>query len=226
MICWAYVLNSGRSASPKQIALPAMTCISGPPWMPGNTRRSRSLAYSSLHSAQAGPRAAERLVRGGGDEIGDRHRIVVQPGRDQPGVVGHVDQQLRADFAGDLGELAVRNLARIGAGPGDDQLRLVLAGQPGDLVEVDAVRVARHAVADEVVELARDVQLHAVRQVAAVGQVEPQHGVARLERRQIDRHVGLRCRECGCTLACSAPKSCLARSRARFSTTSTYSQPP
>ena len=43
------------------------------------------------------------------------------------------------DFAGDLGELAVRNLARIGAGAGDDQLRLVLAGQRGHLVEVDAV---------------------------------------------------------------------------------------
>ena len=37
-----------------------------------------------------------------------------------------------------------------------------------------------------------DVQLHAVRQMAAVGQVEPQHRVARLERREIDRHVGLR----------------------------------
>ncbi len=45
-------------------------------------------------------------------------------------------------LAGDLGELGVRNLARIGAGPGHDQLRLVLAGQRGDLVEVDAVRVA------------------------------------------------------------------------------------
>ena len=49
----------------------------------------------------------------------------------------------------------------------------------------------RHAVADEMVQLARDVQLHAVRQVAAVGQVEPQHGVARLQRGQIDGHVGL-----------------------------------
>ena len=51
---------------------------------------------------------------------------------------------------------------------------------------------ARHAVADELVELAREVQLHAVRQVAAVGQVEPQHRVARLERGEVDRLVGLR----------------------------------
>ena len=32
--------------------------------------------------------------------------------------------------------------------------------------------------------------------------------------------------ECGCTLTYSAPKSFLARSRARFSTISVYSQPP
>ena len=95
-------------------------------------------------------------------------------------------------LAGDLGELVVRNLARIGAGAGDDQLRLVFAGQRGDLVEVEPVRVARHAVADEVVQHAADVQLHAVRQMAAVGQVEAQHGVARLQRREIDRRVGLR----------------------------------
>ncbi len=32
--------------------------------------------------------------------------------------------------------------------------------------------------------------------------------------------------ECGCTLACSAPKSALTRSMAICSTTSTCSQPP
>ena len=31
----AYSLNSGLRASPKQTALPAMTCSSGPPWVPG-----------------------------------------------------------------------------------------------------------------------------------------------------------------------------------------------
>ena len=60
--------------------------------MPGNTLRSRSLAYSALHIDDAAARTAERFVRGGGDEIGHRHRIVVQAGRDQSGVVGHVDE--------------------------------------------------------------------------------------------------------------------------------------
>ena len=86
----------------------------------------------------------------------------------------------------------MRNLARVRARAGDDQLRLVLAGQRGDLIEVEPVRVARHAVADEMVQHAADVQLHAVREVAAVGQVEAEHGVARLQRGEIDRRVGLR----------------------------------
>ena len=96
--------------------------------------------------------------------------------------MGHIDEQLRPDFAGDLGELAMRNLARISARAGDDQLRLVFAGEPGHLIEIDPMRVAGHAVVDEVIENAGDVQLHAVRQMPAVGQIEPQHRVARLQR--------------------------------------------
>ena len=41
------------------------------------------------------------------------------------------------------------------------------------------------------IEHARNVQLHAVRQMPAMGQVEAQHRVARLDGRQIDGHVGL-----------------------------------
>jgi hypothetical protein len=41
--------------------------------------------------------------------------------------------------------------------------------------------VAADAVMDELVEHARGVELHAVREVAAVGEVEGEHGVARLD---------------------------------------------
>ena len=87
-----------------------------------------------------GPRSVLCVVRG--HEVGHRHRAVVQAGRHQPGVMGHVDEQLGPAIAGDLGELVVRDLARIGAGAGDDQLRLVLVRQRRHLVEVDAMRVA------------------------------------------------------------------------------------
>ena len=45
-----------------------------------------------------------------------------------------------------------------------------------------------------VVELAREVERMPVRQVAAVRQVHPEDRVARLQQREVDRHVGLRAR--------------------------------
>jgi len=51
----------------------------------------------------------------------------------------------RADILADLLELGKVNLARIGAGAGNDQFRFVLARQPRDLVEVDALVIGLHA---------------------------------------------------------------------------------
>ncbi len=136
-------------------------------------------------------RATQRFVRGGGDEIGDLQRIVMQSRRDQTGVVGHVDEQFRADLAGDFREFWVWNFAGIGAGAGDDQLWLVFARKAGHLIEVDAVGVARHSVGHEVIQHAGDVQLHAVRQMPAMGQIEPQHRIARLHRGQIHGEIRL-----------------------------------
>ena len=84
------------SASSKATALAAMTCTSGPPWRPGKTVRSRSLAKRSLHRMHAAARAAQRLVGGGGDEVGVRHRARVQPGGDRAGDVRDVDHEQRA----------------------------------------------------------------------------------------------------------------------------------
>jgi hypothetical protein len=106
--------------------------------------------------------------------------------------MGHVDEQLGAHLTRNFGEPAVGNLPRIRAGARHDHLRLVLAGQLGHLVEVDAMRVAGDAVVDEVVELAGDVQLHPMREMAAVGQIEAQHGVAGRQGGEVHRLVGLR----------------------------------
>ncbi len=120
------------------------------------------------------------------------NRTVVNPGSDQSGVVGHVDHQQRPDFPSNLGKLVVRNLARIGAGTGDDQLRLVLACERGDLVEVEPMVLRIDAVGVKVVELTADIQSHAVGQVPALGEIQPEHRVARLEAAQVDGRVGLR----------------------------------
>ena len=57
-------------------------------------------------------------------------------------------------FVGDLAKRLVLHRARIGAGAGDDHLRLVLARQRAHFVEVDQLGVSPHAVGDRVVELA------------------------------------------------------------------------
>src|SRR5438067_1975283 len=80
--------------------------------------------------------------------------------------------------------------ARIRRGGGHDELRLVLAGQPGDLVIVDQLGLQVYAVMGEVEELAGETDRAAVGQMAALTQLHAQDGVARLEQREVDRHVG------------------------------------
>ena len=133
----------------------------------------------------------------------------------------------RADRVGDLPERLRVDDPRVGGGPGHDQLGPLALGQVGHLVEVDdlarpvgVVAGRGHAVGHEAPDLARDRGRRAVGEVAALVEPHGQHGVARLERGP-GRRPGWRWRPAwGWTLACSAPKSAMARSRARSSTSS------
>src|SRR6185295_2086266 len=91
----------------------------------------------------------------------------------------------------DLGEAAEVDGPGIGTGPGHHQLGVVLAAELGHLVEVNLLGVPAHAVVDDPVELAREVQVHAVGQVPAMRQVHGQQRVARLQTGEIAAHVGL-----------------------------------
>ena len=101
----------------------------------------------------------------------------------------------------------------------------MLQRKAAHLVVVDALILLGDAVGEDVEVLAGQVHGGAVRQVAAVGEVHAQDRVAGLEQAEVHRDVRLRA---GVRLhvACSAPKSSHARSRARFSTMSTYWHPP
>jgi hypothetical protein len=65
-------------------------------------------------------------------------------------------------------------------------------GDALDLVHVDEARLARDLVGRDVVQAPGHVDLHAVREVAAVRQGEAHHRVARLQERVVDGGVGLR----------------------------------
>jgi hypothetical protein len=80
--------------------------------------------------------------------------------------VGHVAEKQGADLVSDLAEAVGLDPARIGGASADDQLRAALLGQAQNLVEVDEVRLAVDSVADDLVELPREVDLEAVRQMS------------------------------------------------------------
>ena len=128
---------------------------------------------------------------GGRDHVAVLDGVRVLSGGDEPGEVRHVAHEFRADRIGDLAEAREIELARIGRPAGDDQLRPLFLRDPLDLVHVDPVVVLRNAVGNDLVELSRDVQLHPVREMTAVIELQAHDLVARIEQRHVDRVIGL-----------------------------------
>ena len=91
---------------------------------------------------EAAARAAQRLMRGRGHDMGMRERAGMHAARDEAGEMRHVDHEIGADLVGDLAEAREIDDARIGRAAGDDQLRPMLFGELRHLVHVDAVVVA------------------------------------------------------------------------------------
>ena len=131
-------------------------------------------------------------MRRRGDDVAVLDRVRVQAGRDQAGEVGHVAHQQRVDLVRDPAELGRVDGARIGGAAADDQLRPVLLREREHLVVVDHLGLTGDAVVDDRVEPAGEVDLEAVREVAAVVEPQREDRVARLEEREVGRHVRLR----------------------------------
>jgi hypothetical protein len=73
----------------------------------------------------------------------------------------------------------------------DDHLRPVLLRQPLDLRVVDLAGDGIQPVLDCVEELAREIDLGAVRQVPPVIEAHPENGIARLDEREISGGIRL-----------------------------------
>ena len=139
---------------------------------------------------QATARAAQGLVGRGGDHIGERHRVGVQAGGHQAGHMGHVHEQQRADLVADGAEACEVQVAAVGREARDHHLRLDGQRLRFQRVVVDQAGGRVDAVLFGMVELARETDLGAVGQVAAMGQAHAQDGVARLQQRHVDRGIG------------------------------------
>ncbi len=108
----------------------------------------------------------------------------------ETGEVRHVDPEEGAYLVGDRAERFEVELTRVCRPAGDDDLRLVLDGETAHLVHVDDRGLGVDAVRDDVVETAREVDLHAVRQVAALVEGETEQRVAGARDRVQHRSVG------------------------------------
>ena len=116
------------------------------------------------------------------------------PAATRPGDVRHVHQEHRAHRIGDLAEAREIDNARIGAGAGDDHLGLVLLAPGAPLRRNRCARLPCARCTERPCKLAGEVELVAVREVAAVRQVQAHDGVAGLQHRGVRGLVGLRAR--------------------------------
>ena len=123
----------------------------------GEDRLVERLGVLLLAQDDAAARTAQRLVRGGGDEVGVRHRRGVRAGGDEAGDVGHVDHEHAPTSLAISREALEVDDARVGAGAGDDHLGPVLLGEALDLVVVDRLGLGVQAVGHDLEQLAREV---------------------------------------------------------------------
>ena len=102
-------------------------------------------------------------------------------GGDQAGDVRHVGEHHRADPIGGGADAREVDDARVGAGADDDHLRLVLVGEPVELVVVDPLVFLPDAVRHDRVEHPGEIERVSVGQVAAVREVHAEDRLARLQ---------------------------------------------
>ncbi len=151
-------------------------------------------ARGKLRRAQdhAATRPTQRLVCGRRHHVRVRYRRRMCSARHQTGKVRHVHHQVGAHLVGDRAHPGKVEDARVRAASAHDHLRPLLHRQRLQLVIVDHLGILPHLVADDAVQLAREVELMTMRQVSAMRQVQPQDGVAGLQQRHVRRRVRLR----------------------------------
>ena len=166
--------------------------MSGPPCVPGKTVLIDGGAVLFLRENEAAAGSAESLMGGRSDDVGVLAGVRVKTRGDQSRNMRHVDQQQGADRIGNFAETREIQFARVGAAAGDDHFRLVLSGDLRHLVEIDLLGFLAHLISGDVISLAGKIQLVAVREMSAVGEIEAHDGVAGLQNGGESGLVGLR----------------------------------
>ena len=106
------------------------------------------------------------------------NRIRVQTRGHQARDVRHVDEQIGADRIGDLAEFLEVEITRVGGEARDDHLRFLGERLRGERVVVDLAVVGTDAVLHGAEKLAGEVDLGAMREMAAVIEAHAENRVA------------------------------------------------
>ena len=154
----------------------------------GLVHRFRMLLLTQDHPA---PRAAERLMGRGRDDVGVGDRAGMEPRGHEPRDVRHIDHEIGACLPSDVAKRLEIDNSGIGAGAGHDHLRSGLQRLLTKKVVVDAGIRLPHSVRHYLVELAAEVYGRPVSQMATVTQIHPEDRVTRCEQREVGGHVGL-----------------------------------
>jgi hypothetical protein len=125
---------------------------------------------------------------------GVRQRVRVHARGHQAGDVRHVDHQVRAHRVRDLAEALEVEHARIRREAGDDHLRFLGQCLRGQRFVVDLAGVGTDAVLHRAEDLAGEIDLGAVCQVATVIEAHAEDRVARVDQREVGRGVRLAAR--------------------------------
>ena len=135
--CAAYRRNSGRRRLGEGHRLGRDDVLERATLEPGEHRAVDLLGQVVAAQDGAAARAAQGLVGGEGDDVGDPDRARVGAAGDEAGRVRGVEHEEGADRVGDLPEGLGVDDPGVGGRAGDDQRRLLRLGQVRHLVEVD-----------------------------------------------------------------------------------------
>ena len=179
----------------KHVAFAAIDVLERAALQAGEHRPVDGLRVLRAAEDEARPRACERLVRRRRDDVAVLDRVRVQAGCDEPGEVGHVAPEQRADLVGHLaGTSPCRPCAGRRSRRRGSSFGRCSRASASDLVLVDEARLARDAVVDDRVQPPGEVHLEPVGQVAPVVETQREDRVARLEQPEVHGHVRLRAR--------------------------------
>src|SRR5208337_5091328 len=98
----------------------------------------------------------------------------------------HIHEEIGADLIRYRPESGKIPMARIAGAASDDELWLVLLGEPRHRVHVDTVVVWPNPVGDRLEPAAGEIDMRAMRQMAARGEIESHEGITRLQ--QSEKH--------------------------------------